>query len=72
MGANILAVNTDNDGLIPEHLREVLSRWKPSDAKDPKSDIPRVLYTIPNGCNPTGSTLTTERRKQIYQVHIKG
>jgi len=27
-----------------------------------------MLYTIPNGSNPTGASLTLERKKEIYQL----
>ena len=67
-GCNFLPVATDADGMKPESLRQVLSRWKPEDAKNPKSDIPRLLYTVPNGVNPTGTSLSVPRRKEIYQV----
>ena len=67
-GCNLLPIETDEDGMKPESLRSVLSGWKPEDAKNPMSDIPRVVYTIPNGVNPTGTSLSTNRRKEIYQV----
>ncbi len=67
-GCTLLPVETDADGMIPDALRRVLSRWKPGDARDPGSDVPRLLYTIPNGVNPTGTSLTTDRRRQIYEV----
>eukprot|EP00050_Salpingoeca_kvevrii_P015924 m.51192 g.51192 ORF g.51192 m.51192 type:complete len:432 (-) comp6592_c0_seq1:162-1457(-) len=55
-------VKTDNFGLVPASLREVLIS-----AKDhPKR--PRVLYTVPTGGNPTGATLTLERKKEIYKI----
>ena len=55
--------------MIPERLAETMSRWKPTDARNPQSDIPKLLYTIPNGVNPTGSSLTEQRKAQIYQVY---
>ena len=61
-------METDAEGMRPDSLRKVLSRWKPEDAKKEKSDIPRVIYTIPNGVNPTGNSLSVPRRKEIYQV----
>jgi DNA-binding transcriptional MocR family regulator len=33
---------------------------RPGEAK------PRVLYTVPNGSNPTGGSLSTSRRAAIY------
>merc|ERR1711976_1144553 len=68
LGAKHLGVEVDQDGLIPASLREVLSKWRPEDAKDPKSDIPRLLYTIPNAQNPSGAMLSLERKKEVYKI----
>ncbi|XP_069487514.1 kynurenine/alpha-aminoadipate aminotransferase, mitochondrial isoform X2 [Ambystoma mexicanum] len=68
LGCNIITVPADNHGIIPEALREVLSRWRPEDVSKPASKIPKFLYTIPNGGNPTGVSLTTERKKAIYEI----
>lgn len=68
LNANLLPVNSDSQGLDPSHLRKVLSRWNPSDASRPGSGIPRLLYCIPNGGNPTGSSLNLERKKEIYKI----
>ena len=59
---------TDHDGMIPEALDEVMSRWKPEDAEQPECRIPKVLYTVPNGGNPTGASLTLDRKRAIYKV----
>jgi len=68
LGANILAVKSDQDGMIPESLEEILSPWSPEDVNDPSSDIPKVLVVIPNASNPTGATIPLERRKRIYAI----
>lgn len=70
MGVNMVPVKTDQDGLMPQDLKLALSRWKPSDAKDPKSGIPKAIYIVPTGGNPSGATLPTARRQQIYQVDM--
>lgn len=69
LGCNIVNVPSDQHGIIPKALKEVLSRWSPEDAKKPNSSLPKFLYTIPNGGNPTGASLTTDRKKDIYQVY---
>jgi 2-aminoadipate transaminase len=51
------AVPTDGEGLIPEALPELIER-----------EQPKFLYTIPNFQNPTGVTLTAERRKKLYEI----
>lgn len=71
LGPRILDVKTDGNGLIPGHLKEILSRWSPEDAKNPCSNIPKVLYTVPTGGNPTGCGLTFERKKEIYNIACK-
>ena len=68
MDCNLIPVSSDKDGLDPHNLKEVLSRWKPSDSKDKKSTIPKLLYLIPNGGNPTGHGLTEERKREIYKI----
>ena len=51
------AVPTDEGGLIPEALPELIERERP-----------KFLYTIPSFQNPTGVTLTAERRLKLYQI----
>jgi 2-aminoadipate transaminase len=51
------AAPTDEDGLIPEALPELIER-----------EQPKFLYTIPNFQNPTGVTLTAERRCRLYEI----
>ena len=63
-----LAVATDDKGMIPSELKKLLERWGPAAAKDPTSDIPKCLYTVPTGCNPSGLTVSAQRRKEIYKV----
>lgn len=71
LGCKILAVSSDQHGIIPQSLSDILSRWKPADARNPDSNIPKLLYTIPNGGNPTGASISTERKKEIYQIARK-
>ena len=69
MGCKLIPVDNDVQGLRPDKLREALAPWSPADTKDPKSGIPRVLYTVPNGANPTGFSLDTERKREILEVN---
>lgn len=50
-------VPTDNEGLIPDALPKLIERERP-----------KFLYTIPNFQNPTGVTLTAERRRTLYSI----
>ncbi len=55
--ARFVPVPMDEDGLIPEAAEELAKVHKP-----------KFLYTIPNFQNPTGRTLTRERRAALCEV----
>ncbi|KAI0367823.1 PLP-dependent transferase [Pilatotrama ljubarskyi] len=61
-GCEMIEVRTDAHGTDAEGLRKMLENWP---AGKPK---PKVLYTVPYGCNPTGMTSTLERRLQVLQL----
>ncbi|KNB20632.1 hypothetical protein FOXG_17604 [Fusarium oxysporum f. sp. lycopersici 4287] len=62
-GLKIQGVAMDELGLVSEDLNHKLENW--DSTKGPK---PSVLYMIPCGQNPTGSTQSLERRQAIYRV----
>ncbi|KAG7663417.1 ARO8 [[Candida] subhashii] len=62
-GVNTIPVSMDEHGLIPQALEEVMANWI--------GNQPKLLYTIPTGQNPTGSSLSFERRKEIYKIACK-
>jgi kynurenine/2-aminoadipate aminotransferase len=62
LGCHLIGVETDGDGLKPSALKECLANW-PATRRRPK-----VLYIIPTGQNPSGSTLARERREEIYEI----
>ena len=64
-GINVFPVPLDADGLIPERLEAILDNWNPDTAK------PKLLYTIPTGQNPTGSSLSDDRKVEIYRIAKK-
>ena len=49
MGFVSVGIRIDEHGIIPGHLLETLERMQASGAK-----MPKLLYTIPIGQNPTG------------------
>jgi 2-aminoadipate transaminase len=55
--ARFVPVPTDEHGLIPEALPELIAKHRP-----------KFLYTIPNFQNPTGVTLSAERRAKLAQI----
>lgn len=71
LGCNMINVSSDEHGIIPDSLREILSKWKPEDSKNPKKNSPKFLYTVPNGNNPSGNSLTAERKREIYELARK-
>ncbi|XP_066243992.1 kynurenine/alpha-aminoadipate aminotransferase, mitochondrial [Saccopteryx leptura] len=71
LGCNIINVSSDEYGIVPDSLKEILSKWKPEDSKNPKKNTPKLLYTVPNGNNPTGNSLTSDRKKEIYELARK-
>ncbi len=60
--ADIVGVRVDNDGLVPDELEETIERYE-SEGRTVK-----LLYTVPNFQNPTGTTLTNERRERVVEV----
>ena len=55
--ARFVPVPTDENGLIPEALPELIRQHQP-----------KFLYTIPNFQNPTGTTLAAERRPVLARI----
>ncbi|KAF0687174.1 Aste57867_21030 [Aphanomyces stellatus] len=65
VNCNLVSVQTDGQGLVPEHLASILDNWDASKKK------PKVLYTIPTGGNPTGVSMTFERKQKVYAIASK-
>ncbi|PJF33466.1 MAG: hypothetical protein CUN57_02095, partial [Phototrophicales bacterium] len=53
------AIDLDEDGLQPAQLSNLLDNFA---ALHPNKTKPRVLYTIPTGQNPSGTTISQSRR----------
>lgn len=68
MGAKMLGIKMDADGMLPDDLDNILSNWDETARRAPK---PFLVYTVPTGQNPTASTQSLQRRKQIYAVAEK-
>lgn len=54
---NYVSIETDNDGIIPESLDDVLTN----------NDV-KFIYLVTTFQNPTGRTLTSERREAIAEI----
>lgn len=58
-GADILEAPVDEDGLIVERLPELVAA---------SGKTPKIIYVIPNFQNPTGATLSLERRRLLLKL----
>lgn len=58
--ANLVPIASDEEGVIPEEVE-----------KAAKEHHPKLFYVIPNFQNPTGRTLSAERRKAIAKLAKK-
>jgi aromatic amino acid aminotransferase I len=68
LGCRFVGVPMDDEGMIPSALDDLLSTWDPAVQNAPK---PFLVYTVPTGQNPTGSTQSLSRRKAIYKLAQK-
>ena len=57
VGARMVGVETDDDGIVPDALAAAIA-----------THAPRALYLVPNFSNPTGRTMTAERRAAVAEV----
>ncbi|MBQ2943910.1 MAG: PLP-dependent aminotransferase family protein [Ruminococcus sp.] len=60
-GAKLLGVPMDDDGMNMEALEETLRTH----------DKIRFIYTIPTFQNPSGITMSVEKRKRLYELALK-
>ncbi|MBT2671100.1 PLP-dependent aminotransferase family protein [Streptomyces sp. ISL-14] len=62
----IISIPIDEQGLQTYRLKEMLDERKRTGLT-----LPRFLYTIPTFQNPTGTTMTIERRKHLLELSIE-
>ena len=60
--ADVVHVEMDSDGMIPDRLREAIAATKAN------GQHIKFLYLIPNYQNPAGVTLPAERRTEILNI----
>lgn len=58
--AKCIAVEMDDDGMVTEDLEEKIIKYNP-----------KIVYVIPTFQNPTGRTLSLERRQKIAELGSK-
>lgn len=67
-GVKAAPVAIDSEGLSAVDLRSVLAGWNEADRGGKR---PHVLYTIPVGQNPTGGTMSLQRKREIYDICVE-
>lgn len=55
--AHLVSLPVDAGGMVVENLEDVIVRYNP-----------RLIYTVPNFQNPTGTTLSPDRRQHLARV----
>eukprot|EP00878_Enallax_costatus_P044444 GHUV01053073.1.p1 GENE.GHUV01053073.1~~GHUV01053073.1.p1 ORF type:complete len:197 (-),score=38.95 GHUV01053073.1:140-730(-) len=66
IGCELLPIPLDHEGQIPSHLDAIMSSRQAAGLA-----LPRVLYTIPMGQNPTGSVMSQQRMREVYDLAQK-
>lgn len=61
--AILVEMPTDANGIIPERLAYLLQNWDHRNSR-----FPKIMYTIPTGQNPSGSTIPDDRKREIYRI----
>ena len=75
-GYQVIPVKLDDDGIVPETLERSIEQIRCASSGEEVagpviSQMPRLLYMIPTGQNPTGSCLPEHRRREIYRICSK-
>ena len=63
LGVSPIAVDIDDQGMSAEHLRRTLERISAAGEK-----VPKMMYLVTVGQNPTGTIMGIERKKEIMSV----
>jgi 2-aminoadipate transaminase len=65
--ADVVGTPIDDKGIIPEAMDELMGKLEREGRK------PKLIYTIPEHQNPTGSTLPEDRKRKILEIaHRRG
>jgi 2-aminoadipate transaminase len=63
VGANIVTVPTDQNGIVPEYVEAAIELSEKELGKTPK-----LVYLVPDGDNPKGTTLLAKRRQALFDI----
>lgn len=61
MGAQLVGINTDKNGMNIDDLEKQLKKGN-------KGEGAKLLITVPNGSNPTGASLSLERKLRLLEI----
>lgn len=61
LGAEVIGVDVDRDGMRVDQLADVVARRRP-----------RLIYTVPTFQNPTGASMTADRRRRLLEIAEEG
>lgn len=68
LGIKAAPVASDAEGMRADTLAQTLRDWEDT---HPGTRRPRVLYLVSVGSNPSGVTMSTKRRRDVYDVCIE-
>ncbi|KAI9243992.1 pyridoxal phosphate-dependent transferase [Sporodiniella umbellata] len=63
-----VGIMTDEEGIMPKVLDDVLNTWSSHPFNKGNGKKPKALYTIPCGGNPTGASASLQRKKDVYAI----
>lgn len=64
-GADFHGIDMDDDGMIPEKLEQCILKLQDEGRR------PKFIYVIPDFQNPSGFTLSLERRRKVLEIASK-
>ncbi|CAG9820979.1 unnamed protein product [Phaedon cochleariae] len=64
---NVIGVEQDQFGIVPKKLIESLENCQKY-TEEGGGSMPKVIYLNPTASNPSGRTIPTERKKEIYKI----
>lgn len=65
LGSQVVAISTDNKGIIPEYVEKTIEIIEKKHVFKKK---PEILYLISDSDNPKGTTLPLDRRKALFDI----
>ncbi|XP_060536074.1 kynurenine/alpha-aminoadipate aminotransferase, mitochondrial-like [Cylas formicarius] len=68
---NLIGIEQDEFGILPSKLIDALENCKAYTEEGGGRKMPKCIYLNPTGSNPTGATMSLERRKEVYDICCK-